>query len=328
MVFGNETIPESNKIEYDSTHSLMHGLHELRKRGDGMKIGFIGAGKMGFTLGKHLTEYEKNHMDSDFCVMGYFSQNPKSAQEAARFTDTNYYDSMNELVKVCDVIFLTVPDGRIKVVVDELAKETVSLAGKALIHTSGALSSRVFSGMGDQIYGYSLHPIYAVNSKTDSYLHFQDCYITIEGEGAYTERLICMFEKLGHTVKQISADCKAKYHASAVFVSNLVVGLYAMGSDLLTECGFSKEEAEKALLPLFANNAENISRAGIQDALTGPVSRCDIQTVEKHLGVLEGDSEAVYRILSNRLISIAREGKNMDEDYKQLTKVLQGDIKV
>lgn len=297
-----------------------------------MKIGFIGAGKMGFTLGKHLTEYEKIHVNSDFEVMGYYSRNPESAAEAARFTDTNYYESMNDLVKVCDVIFLTVPDSQIKTVADKLANmhsdDECSLTGKALIHTSGALSSRVFSGMGDQVYGYSLHPIYAVNSKTDSYLHFQDCYMTLEGEGMYTEQIMQLFEKLGHTVKQISPDCKAEYHASAVFVSNLVVGLYAMGSDLLAECGFTREEAERALIPLFTNNAENISRAGIQNALTGPVSRCDIQTVEKHLGVLEGDSEAVYRILSNRLISIAREGKDMDEEYKHLTKVLQGDILV
>lgn len=290
-----------------------------------MKIGFIGAGKMGFTLGKHLTEYEKTHTDAGFRVMGYYSQNPDSAMEAARFTDTNYYENTEKLIEVCDAIFLTVPDGQIQTVCDRLAQSTTALTGKALIHTSGALSSRVFSGMGDRVSGYSLHPIYAVNSKTDSYLHFQDCFMTIEGTGAYTEPLITLFQTLGHTVKRISEEHKAKYHASAVFASNLVIGLYAMGTDLLTDCGFSPEEAECALLPLFANNADNIKRVGMQKALTGPVSRCDIKTVEQHLNTLDGDAETVYRCLSKRLIPLACSDEAMDEGYISLLQILQGD---
>lgn len=293
-----------------------------------MKIGFIGAGKMGFTLGKHLKEYEKHHEDSGFCVMGYYSQTLDSAKEAARFTDTNYYESMDELAEVCDAIFLTVPDGQIQTVSDVIAGGNVSLAGKALVHTSGALSSRVFSGMGNRVSGYSIHPIYAVNSKTDSYLHFQDCFITIEGEGAYTEQFVDLFQKLGHTVRRISAEHKAKYHASAVFVSNLVIGLYAMGSDLLTQCGFSPAEAEQALLPLFANNAENMQRVGMQEALTGPVSRCDMKTVEKHLQVLDQDAKMVYRCLSKRLVQLACSGKEMNEGYNRLLQIIQGDIEV
>ncbi len=290
-----------------------------------MKIGFIGAGKMGFTLGKHLTEYEMQHRDSGFCVMGYYSRSLESAKEAARFTDTNYYESMDSLIDVCDVIFLTVPDGQIQTVSDTIAKGNASLAGKALVHTSGALSSRVFSGMGDRVSGYSIHPIYAVNSKTESYLHFKDCFITIEGEGSYTEQLFDLFQKLGHTVRRISAEHKEKYHASAVFVSNLVIGLYAMGTDLLTQCGFTVSEAEQALLPLFANNAENMQRVGMREALTGPVSRCDIKTVEKHLHALSGDAQTVYRCLSKRLIPYACRDKEMDDEYKKLSEILQGD---
>ena len=87
---------------------------------------------------------------------------------------------------------------------EEIAASSVCLDGKTMIHTSGALSSRIFSGIGSRVSGYSIHPIYAVNSKTDSYIHFQDCYMTIEGEGTKTQELICLFEKMGHTIRQIS----------------------------------------------------------------------------------------------------------------------------
>lgn len=265
-----------------------------------MKIGLIGAGKMGFTLGRHLSDFAKSHADM-LCVMGYYSRNPDSARQAARFTDTKYYEDMETLVQECDTIFLTVPDGQIATMAAQIADGPVCLSGKTMIHTSGALSSQVFSGMGSRVGGYSIHPIYAVNSKTDSYIHFQDCYMTIEGEGTKTEELMDLFEKMGHTIRKISADQKAKYHASAVFASNLVIGLYTMGTKLLSECGFTQEEAEKALMPLFANNAQNMQTFGCEKALTGPVSRGDAETVRKHLQALDGDAREVYRLLSRQL---------------------------
>ena len=46
-----------------------------------MKIGIIGAGKVGCSIGKYL----KKH---DFSVAGYCSKSKKSVEEAATFTNT------------------------------------------------------------------------------------------------------------------------------------------------------------------------------------------------------------------------------------------------
>lgn len=265
-----------------------------------MKIGLIGAGRMGFTLGKHFALYAVTHAES-VCVMGYYSQHAESARQAAQFTDTKYYEKIEDLVDSCDTIFLTVPDGQIRTVFETIKNGKVCLEGKTLIHTSGALSSQVFSGMTDHINGYSIHPIYAVNSKTESYKYFQNCYMTIEGFGSNKEELAALLKAMGHTVRTISAEQKAKYHASAVFASNLVIGLYKMGTGLLAECGFTEEEAQAALMPLFKNNAENMEQSGCEKALTGPVSRDDIQTVQTHLQALSGDAKKVYCLLSKQL---------------------------
>ena len=131
-----------------------------------MRIGFIGAGKMGFTLGKHLKE------STDAFLVGYFSQNPESAREAAKFTDTKYYEDLNEIAELSDALFITVPDGQIAVVAQLLDRLGTVMEGKILCHTSGAVSSQIFSGMHSQIYGYSIHPMCAVSSKTSSYMIF------------------------------------------------------------------------------------------------------------------------------------------------------------
>lgn len=279
-----------------------------------MRIGFIGAGKMGFTLGKHFSESEMLE------VVGFYSKNPESAKQAAEFTDTKYYEDVRDLARQSEALFLTVPDNQIAVMAGELDRLEDVIDGKILCHTSGAMSSKVFSGMKNHVYGYSIHPIYAVNSKTESYKNFRECYVTIEGDMRYKDYFGNIMKSLGHGVKFIEADNKSKYHAAAVFSSNLVISLYHMAVKLLYECGFTMKEAEEALKPLFMNNAMNLFDAGCEASLTGPVSRNDLITVKNHLDVLSGDVCNVYKLLSDELIDIA---KNIsDDNYDEMRKLL------
>lgn len=332
--YSRETIPEKlyrvsryNRFLFARIFEMVLNMSLGHEEVDSMKIGFIGAGKMGFTLGRHFTEYARNVSDEDKAsadkpvVMGYFSRNPESAKEAAEFTDTNYYTDLKDLVEVCDTIFVTVPDGQIAAMAQELGRLDVSMEHKIICHTSGALSSQVFSGMDSHVYGYSVHPIYAVNSKTESYINFSDCFITIEGHERYLNDMVEFFRTMGHSVKTISADDKAKYHGAAVFSSNLVIGLYHMATKLLVQCGFDESEAEQALKPLFKNNADNLYSSDCFSALTGPVARCDIGTVEKHLSVLSREEALVYGILSRELIEIVS-GRN-EYNYDELSELIK-----
>ena len=282
-----------------------------------MKVGFIGAGKMGFTLGKHMVEH-------GISVGGYYSRTLESAKEAAEFTTSHCYESLSELVNGNDVIFITVPDGQIAVTADALDRLDADLSGKIVCHTSGALSSQVFSGMDSRVFGYSIHPIYAVNSKTESYINFNQAFITIEGHEAKIDVMTDLFKGMGHKVKVISADDKVKYHGAAVFASNLVIGLYHKSMKLMEECGFSESEAEEALKPLFKNNAESLINKGCTDALTGPVERCDTETVKKHINVLSGDELDVYKLLSKELVGIseAKHGSDENYDFGEMKKLL------
>lgn len=277
-----------------------------------MNIGIVGAGKMGFTIGKHLVTKKVSMMNSDnstrhinYDLIGYYSKNYESAKEAALFTESKSFKSLNELIEICDTIFLTVPDGQITAIVDELSRLDCDLSGKIICHTSGALTSSVFSGMNDQVLGYSVHPIYAVNSKMESYKNFSNSFITIEGDARSIDKITDLFCTLGHRVKVISDKDKAKYHCAAVFASNLVISVYSTAIRLLEDCGFEKDEAGRALVPLFANNAENIINVGAYKALTGPVERCDDLTIKKHLDCLDDDDKELYSLLTKQLIDIA-----------------------
>lgn len=283
------------------------------KEGGRMKIGFIGAGKVGVSLGKYFKLHKKD-------VIGYYSKNPDSAREAAKFTDTDYFSTLYDILNSCDALFLTVPDKDIGKVWESL--KDFEIQNKIFCHCSGALSSAVFQKGDREVLGYSIHPMYAFNDKYTSYKELSNAYFTIEGNKKYLDFFKCFFESMGNPVKIISEDNKSKYHASCVFVSNLVIALFSRGTDLLTESGFKKEEAINALMPLFMNNANNIAERGFVKSLTGPIERNDITTVMKHLDVLNNEAKDIYKLLSLGLTDIAEE-KNQNTDYGNMKKILK-----
>ena len=83
-----------------------------------MNIGLIGAGKVGCTLGKFFVQ-------RNYSVAGYYSRSNQSAAEAARFTQTKVFDTIEEIVNVCDVLFLTVPDGSLTQVFQQIENMTI-----------------------------------------------------------------------------------------------------------------------------------------------------------------------------------------------------------
>lgn len=286
-----------------------------------MKIGIIGAGKMGYTLGKH---FSINNSDK-IQLVGYYSRNLISAIDAAEFTNSDYFESIEKILDTSDIIFLTVPDGEIKNVISIIKDYPEFAKAKIICHTSGALSSVEMKNIFPDAYMYSVHPIYAVSSKKEAYINFKDAFITIEGDIEYIKVLQELFQELGHKTKLISPEDKVKYHSAAVFSSNLVIGLYHMAEELLKQCGFDEAETEYALKPLFINNANKLYDSNCESALTGPVERCDIETVEKHLSVLHNEHFEVYKMLSKTLIEIA-ENKNIEKDYVALHKLLKSKL--
>ena len=277
-----------------------------------LKIGLIGAGKVGFSMGKYLIERGVE-------VSGYYSSRSESAKEAAIFTKTRYYESIKAIVEASDTLFLTVPDGKIREVYSEIIQTDIK--DKCLVHLSGALSSEVFSGIHERgAKGFSIHPICAVSDKLTGYRDLSKAYFTIEGNDA--ETFVELFCSLGNHVEVISAEHKVKYHAAAVFASNLMVGLYDFATGMLKDCGLSQEFSKDALLPLFLGNAENIKEHGGVQALTGPVERADEATVRKHLETLTKEERDVYCLLSQRLVEIAKQ-KNPDRNYEAVRWLLE-----
>lgn len=99
-----------------------------------MKFGFIGAGKVGFSLGKYLA-------DNEMEVVGYYSEFKEDALEASKFTKSSVNKNIEDLVRDSDVLFLTVPDGAIEKVWNQVKKTGIS--GKVVCHCSGCFITKM-----------------------------------------------------------------------------------------------------------------------------------------------------------------------------------------
>jgi len=294
-----------------------------QKKAEGSKsIGFIGPGKVGCSLGRHIAEKGGD----GFQVCGYFGRDPAATREAAAFAGGRAFDTAEGLAAECDLLLLTVPDKEIENVWASLAERLLPGRDGLLYvgHCCGSQGADTFCPKPGCHFG-SMHPLIAVHDKKNSYKIFDGAYFTIEGGEDFKAFAGNLLTSLGNPFCAIEAEQKAQYHAASVMVSNLVCALAYTGMETFKACGLDDGFADKAWRSLFLENAENTASFGPVSALTGPVERGDAATVALHLGSLSGEAREIYLLLSRTLTEIARI-KNPGRDYSDILKLL-GDTK-
>ena len=253
-----------------------------------MKIGIIGAGKVGCSLGRYFVE-------QGLGVSGYSSKTKESVETAATFTNTRAYDSLYQLVSENNLIFITTPDDCISEVWAQIVQYDYNEKNKIICHFSGSLSSDVFLNREKRgFYACSFHPMYAFSDKFTSYKQLNQVMFTAEGDKEALAELCPLLERLGNPVFVIKGKKKERYHAAASLISNMMIGLYQMGIDMLVDCGFSETEARSLVKPLVEGNIQHLLGTSPEQALTGPIERGDVETIKKHLAQLTDREHQVY----------------------------------
>lgn len=282
-----------------------------------MKIGFIGAGKAGNSVARYLKGPQTE-------ISGFYSKTYEHAKDAADDTKSAAFLYLKDVISNSDIIFITTPDSIIDSIWEAITREAdcgnVDVKDKIFCHCSGSLSSEVFEGCSELgASACAAHPMQAISGKNTD---LSSTFFTIDGSEPARTVVKEILESKGNRVGIIDSSCKKKYHAAASTASNLVVGLIEMAITMLTDCGFSRENAREMLTPLIKGNIESVCENGTASALTGPVERSDCKTVTAHLAQLDGDRREIYRLLSKQLIELAQV-KNPKRDYSDLREILE-----
>ena len=264
--------------------------------GNGLKIGIIGAGKVGFTLALALTK-------AGYTVNAVSSRSISSAYKLAdKLPSAVVFENPQGLANASDFIFIATPDSAI----GDVSASITTLPGQMISHIAASVPIEVLDPLRKQgaLTGV-FHPLQAIGSTNATFL--PGVTFAIEAEEPLFKILREMAVRLGGRTVELKGKDRVLYHASAIMASNYLVTLISLAADLWRGFG-TREQAVRALIPLIMGTLDNIEQIGIPECLTGPISRGDIQTIEKHISVLRESAPPtfeVYRLLGQKTIPMA-----------------------
>ena len=265
-----------------------------------LRIGFIGAGRLGKALAWCLTEH-------GLCVSAVASHSPASARALAASVPGCQVLDAQQTVDVCDLVFITTPDSAIASTANALRWR----AGMAVVHCSGATEVSALDSAaraGAQTGGF--HPMQTFGNPAAAARSLPGCTITLEADQPLDATLVALAERLGCAVNRLPPGMRARYHAAAGFTSQFLNVLFREACDIWKSWGATEAEAVRALLPMARGTLASIESAGVAAGMPGPVSRGDVDTVHKHveaLGNLDAEVLDFYRALCERTVRLAIE---------------------
>jgi predicted short-subunit dehydrogenase-like oxidoreductase (DUF2520 family) len=188
-----------------------------------------------------------------------------------------------------DLVLLCVPDDAIPDVASGVE------IGPWVAHVSGATP---LSALAPHERRFGVHPLQTfTRARGPEQLDGAWAAVTAESEHASAAGF-WLGETLGLRPFVLADDARALYHAGAAIASNYLVTLERAAAALFEAAGAPRE----ALVPLMRRTIEN----GFE--LTGPLSRGDTQTVERHRAAIRAarpDLEPLYDVLADATLELA-----------------------
>lgn len=218
-----------------------------------------------------------------------------------------------------DLIIICVSDSAIETVSTQLAQ--FDLSGFCVVHTAGAIPSSILAPLRDGgAHIGSFHPLQTfgpVGKKNP----FKGISVSIEGDWKCIEFVLEMVRALGGLPLQTDAKGKAMMHLECTWASNYLYVLLDAASRTGTTAGLQQSQLLTTLMPIIEQTLTNAKEMGTATGLTGPASRGDIDTIQKHIHLMESmpDLQNLYLTLAESAADIAnRRGSLTNEQLEAL----------
>ena len=281
-------------------------------------ISIVGAGRVGCTLARLLHSL-------GWRIGAVITRSAASSRSAVRAIGAGTpFAALTRHIFDADVILLATPDD----VLPQIARELSLVAGKncrgkIVLHTSGALDSRVLQPLArNGAATGSIHPMQTFTGRSKPKL--SGAIFAVEGHPRARRAAREIARKLGGIPVELAPNDKPAYHAAAALVAGHALALTESATKILIDLGFTRRRAIEALLPLLRQTLANYEQHGPQAAWTGPLARRDFATVEMHRRALRKypreyqDAYAALSRLSARVLA-----KNSAATLQKLVRTLK-----
>lgn len=193
-------------------------------------------------------------------------------QWSRRLFNDNKVSNIQSHLSNCDYIIVLLKDDIIESFIESSDFLKIKQKSGKLIHCSGSLVMKQVQ---------SFHPLMTFSDELYSIDTYESIsFISETNKISFDE----VFPELQNKSFEIESSKKELYHALCVLGGNFTTMLW---QKVLTEMKLLGIE-ESAVVPYMQQTISNLEK-NYQDALTGPLARKDLKTIEKNINSLRND---------------------------------------
>ncbi len=251
-----------------------------------LKVGVIGAGRVGTVLGAALAR--AGHQ-----VVAVSAVSDRSRERAARMLPGTPVRQPDEVLAAADLVLCTVPDDALPGLVAGLAATGAPVEGRLIGHASGAHGIAVLEPATQRgALPLALHPVMTFTGRPDDLDKLAGICFGVTAPEPLRPAAEALVIEMGGEPVFIAEELRGLYHAGLASGANHLVALVAQSADVLRAAGVA--EPSRMLAPLLSAALDNALRLG-DAGLTGPVARGDADTVAAHIEALRDSSPEALR---------------------------------
>src|SRR6195952_5923784 len=238
------------------------------------RIGVVGAGRVGAVLSAALRSAGHD-------VVAAAGDSAATLHRIETLLPGVRHAKPTDVARASDLLLLTVPDDMLENVVIQLVGAGAIREGQVVCHTSGRHGLAVLAAATEiGARPIAMHPAMTFTGTELDLARLSGCVFGMtagDAEREYAENLVADLHGIPLWVPE---DKRTLYHAGLAHGANHLVTLVSQAMELLAASG--AEDPAATLRPLLGAALDNALAHG-DAALTGPIVRGDVQTVQGHL---------------------------------------------
>ena len=244
-------------------------------------VGVVGAGRVGAVLGSALR-------GAGHAVIGVSAVSAASRERAEVLLPGVPVLGVPEVVERAELVLLTVPDDALPDLVAGIAATGGWQPGQLVVHCSGRFGWRVLQPAVDGgAIPLALHPAMTFTGTSVDLERLAGTVFGLTAAPAEREVVEGLVADLGGTPMWVPEEMRTLYHAGLAHGANHLVTLVTEAMEILSAAGAA--DPAGTLRPLLTAALDNALAHG-DAALTGPIVRGDLGTVEAHLRDIEANA--------------------------------------
>jgi predicted short-subunit dehydrogenase-like oxidoreductase (DUF2520 family) len=250
-----------------------------------LKVGVVGAGRVGAVLGAALRAAGHD-------VVAAAGESDASRGRIADLLPGVRRAKPTAVARASELLVLAVPDDMLPNVVRMLADAGALREGQYVVHTSGRHGLAVLEPAREKgARVAAMHPAMTFTGTSVDLERLRGCVFGITADPNERSVVEGLVHDLGGRPMWVPEEMRTLYHAGLAHGANHLVTLVTEAMEILAAAG--ADDPAGTLRPLLTAALDNALASG-DAALTGPIVRGDLGTVEAHLRDIEANAPQTF----------------------------------